>query len=262
MPYDLVAFMSSAARNGLTSVIVAAGEDVYQGAGTVNLRGRFANGRIIGGECISAAIANITGWRLHRTTDPNWCDPGALFSRDQTAAVDARCWMPSNYKVAKDDLVNAQCGNTNNAQYEAILALIADGPGRRACMGPGDAVISKLPEDSYWLRGAGTATAVAGQWTAAPITWTEVFTQSKRYRVHGLAIYGANCYAGRLTIGSGPHQTYRPGCPGGDTATPPADGAIYFSDPPIFEGLNPPNIQYLASAADTAEVVHALVSEV
>lgn len=256
--FDLVAFMSSSGRNGNTNVVVAPGEDVYQGAGTANLRGRF-NGRVVGGQVISAAIANLTGWRFHRTTDPNWDDPGAVGARDQTAAPTRQNWLPRKYQVGKDDLINAQCGNGNNAQYEAILLAIAEGAGFR--MGTElEPIVPSLPDDAHWARAAGSATMVAGTWTNAPLTWQEVFEQNRMYNLHGLAVYGATMYAGRLNIPSGPHATYKPGVPGGDTATPPADSAFYFSEPVKFEGLNPPNLSGLCSGADTSQLVQALIS--
>lgn len=255
--HDLVAFAASAARNGLTSVVVNVTEDLYgiQGA-TGNQLQPQADGVVILASVVSEAIANLLNTRFHFLTDDKWNVLNG-FKRDQTGAFPRGVLARPGYKFTKDDLIVVESDNTNNAQLESILLWLSN-DGSVIDLDPG-----KVPPNCRLVEAIGSGTLVADQWTDVP---TLAFTnfehkQDKMYKIHGMSMHGASPHACRLKFKAGsPNIANRPGVMAGDTAAPPLS-AMFYGDFGSYQGKNPPGLQVLASAADTAQVVQFLIEE-
>lgn len=251
MPWDLNIFYESAARNGLDGIaainqdgVVTSGDDLeVRGAGAVHMA-----------TCITAAVANFDEWRFHRSLDPNWNHSRTHF-RDQTGAVDLHNIQFLNYPFQSGDVLRAQADNGNNAQIEAVLL---------ACVYGGNPMLSvgvprfDIPAGAKWVNGVGGTTITAGALSNCTITWSESFNKDQVYQVLGMVGYSATGYAARLRYrGKSPAIGYFPGVPVGDTSI--LNQPIYGNFG-AFVGDQPPNVEFLGSAGDTAEYVALLIA--
>lgn len=251
MTFDLIAFMESVDQ---AIANIAAVED--------SVTGRTSGDNYeVRGDCIvgmatevSAGIASVAQWRFHHTRDPNWVDFGALFARDQTGAVDLHNLGYLNYPVKGGGILNAQVANSaaGSAQYEAVLMMLSYGGALPRPYPP-----PTVPAQAKWVKATATTTLVAATWTDVALTWSETFEKDVNYQILGLGAHSATAYAVRMLFpGSAPSKGFYPGCPAGDTALL---NQIFYGDFGIFRGDQPPNVQMLASAGDTAEEVAMLV---
>lgn len=249
MPWDLVAFQESAARNGLAGIAVAAGESKYKVSGD-DLYVKSA-GRVELATIVTAAVANYDEGRFHRTLDPNWCHT-RMFFRDQTGAVDRHNIMFLNYPFFDGDILRAEADNGNNAQVESALLALVYGESPGLSLSP-----PALPVGAKWVQGAGATAAVANTWVSSAMTWSETFNFAKIYQIVGMVAYSATGYAARLDFkGSAPSVGWAPGIPMGDTAilcTP------IWGDFGRFRGDQPPDVEVLASGTDAAQYIDICV---
>lgn len=120
----------------------------------------------------------------------------------------------------------------------------------------GDRQPTPIPQgDVLSMRGTGTTTAVAEQWTLAAITW-ESSLPAGDYICAGLQVIGATCKLARMIFQG---QDWRPGCVG--TLINADLGSPVFRNGNLgvygrFKSYAMPQIQILCSAADTAQEVY------
>lgn len=251
MPWDLVCFHESAARNGLAGIAVPAGEDYYKvsgddlfvrGAGVINMAG-----------FITAAIANYDEGRFHHTRDPNW-NHSRVFVRDQTGAVDysRTCFLA--YPFNAGDILRAEADNANNAQIEnCYLALVyGEAPGLRI-------IPPQLPIGTRLVNLVGATTVTANTWSTASMTHNYEYNTNKLYQVLGMIAYSATGYAARMKYkGSSPWASWCPGVPCGDTNIL---NQMLYGNFGVFKGDQPPDVSFLCSAGDTAQYASLLIVE-
>ena len=105
----------------------------------------------------------------------------------------------------------------------------------------------------YTMRGTSTTTGSTTSWTTLSMTWADTLPEGN-YTVVGLNVLSANPIAARLIF---ERQTWRPGC----LCTTDEDnwnGPLFFNPTGqlgawgTFPAWNPPQVQVLSSAADTA----------
>lgn len=252
MPWDLVAFQESAARDGLAGIAVAGGESFYKVSGDDLYVKRACAVELA--TFITAAVANYDEGRFHYTLDPNWVH-SRMFARDQAGAVDRHNLMFLNYLVPAGAILRAEADNGNNAQIEScLLALVYD-------QSPGLSISPLgVPPGARWVQGAGGTAAVANTWTKSTLTLSETFDYNRIYQIFGMCAYSATGYAVRLFYkGSAPSRGWSPGVPMGDTALL---SMPIFGDFGRFRGDQPPDVEVLCSGTDAAQYVDLLVAPV
>lgn len=107
----------------------------------------------------------------------------------------------------------------------------------------------------YTMRGVGAATLIAGIWNIVPIVWQDTLPAGV-YSVIGMEYIGVSALASRLIF---EQQVWRPGCPGisgGGVGTGRLFTRPLLGEWGRFNSYRMPNVQCLASAADTAQVVY------
>lgn len=249
--WDYVHFHESAARNGLAGVAVPAGEDIYKYSGD-DLYVRAA-GTVVMAGVISAAIANFDEARFRRKRDPNF-NHLRTFVRDQTGAIVPPAFLA--YDFYDGDVLQADADNGNNAQIESVfLALAYDQSPLLSFSQPK----TQIPSGAKWVNGVGATTVTANTWSLASMTWSETFDITKMYQILGMNAYSATGYGARLRFkGSSPWRGYSPGVPCGDTNIL---NAVIYGDFGQFRGDQPPDLQMLCSAGDTAQYSDMLIVE-
>jgi hypothetical protein len=249
MPFDLVAYQESVARNGLAGIAVAGGEDKYKVSGDDLYT--IGDGRVELASCVTAAIANLDEWRFHRTLDANW-NHSRMFARDQTGAVDRHNLMFTGYPFFNGDILRAEADNGNNAQIESVGLALVYGDSPQLSLSP-----PPIPRGAFWMQGAGGTAAVANTWVKSSMTWSATLNYNQLYRVLGMVAYSATGYWARLYYkGSSPAKDWRPGCPMGDTAIL---SLPLYGDFGSFRGDQPPDVQVLCSGTDAAQYIDLLV---
>lgn len=127
---------------------------------------------------------------------------------------------------------------------DTIVVDLADSPLAPAPAGP-----------CFTIRGTGTTTLVASNWTLATITWVNNLPVGQ-YAVIGGIAYGATCQAFRVIF---ENQVWRPGGLGWVSEVVQADPLFRFGELGLwgtFQSNRMPNIEVLASAADTAQTIY------
>lgn len=257
MVHDTVCFAASAARNGLTSVVVAVNEDRFS---TMDSRASLLmpyKGKVIGYGVVSEAIANFVKARFHTKGDDRWCYHGTSFARDQTGAFVPGFMAKPNYPFEQDDKLVLESDNGNNAQLETHILHITDG-NDKILFDP-----REVPDGCHLVYATGAATLVADVWTkVTTLTFLNYdFGTKKRYHIYGMAMWGATTHAARLVFtGNSPNVGKRPGVMAGDTATP-AVYAMHYGDFGVFEGGSLVQAEVIGSAGDTAQIFAFLIKE-
>lgn len=118
--HDCFFYGTSAARNGLTAVPVAAGELNFPCGGGAPGTGTQiypkADAIITGVVCVSEGIANLAEYRWHKTSDPNYT-LDQFHKVDQTGDwVFENIFGHTNYPIFKGDTIVLDADNGNNAQ--------------------------------------------------------------------------------------------------------------------------------------------------
>ena len=152
------------------------------------------------------------------------------------------------------EALSAYIANDNNSEYETILVSLTNGNNKLVYQVPGGGLvdISKLPKMT--LRATGTTTISANAWTLASMTYSSI--PSGKYAIVGMKPIGATCLGGRLVI---PGYNWRPGTIGSVAESSQdwkrfSDGSLGIYG--VFDHLNPPNLEMLCTAADTAQTLY------
>jgi hypothetical protein len=115
--------------------------------------------------------------------------------------------------------------------------------------------VAEPPGNVYTIRGTGVATLGATAWTNInPITWQNTLPNGL-YAVVGGAFQSATCLAGRVIFENTP---YRPGAVGQQLITDWTNDIFRNGGLGVwgqFHNYAMPQVEFLASAADTAQTV-------
>ena len=248
MPFNIGAFMETVAKNGLTATAAATG-GAWLGTTVGDNITLGKDGSVFAVYLQSAAVANLDEGRLRKTNSQDWIHVRS--GVDQTTIPQPL--MHTNYVCRKNDILNCEIDNGNNAQYDTMLFLVGN-PQNISQTAP-----SVPPAGSFWVSGTGTATAVAATWTNSAITWTHNFRPEKHYKILGITGHSATGYAFGLDLRgctSTSWENYVPGTVLGDSVN---CQVAYYGDFGEFVGSNPPNMWVLCSAGDTAQNISMLV---
>ena len=253
--FDTIVYHTSAARNGLTAVAIAAGETAYPAngvAGTGTLVYVKEDGWVFAVGTETAAAANVAASRFHSTTDPDWLywTQSPVTAQNATGSGFRARMMNCAYGVRKGEQVTAEVNNGNNAQVDSVGVCIAKGskPPYYSDIPP-----ANLPPGVMLVYATTAHTNVANTWTEGPLTFTNYnLDRNKKYRIWGAAVDGATLYWARFAALDGEYRGHYPGLPGADTAAGAIRPFVWSDDFPTFSGLNGMNVQLLSSGADTA----------
>lgn len=240
--------MNSAARSGFVAVAPVA--DTVEAEVVSTNYYRFPGQSIVSYQHnLTAAIANFLKARMKHSGEVNYVE--TIAADDQTGNR-FNGGNAMHYTIPKGKLLGVDADNGNNAQYECILLAIGDAPSGLTTVQP-----AQLPPGGRWIRGTGSSTHTAGAWSECAMTWSEDFTEGKRYRQHGMRAVSATAYGARMAYKEKQNVAFKPGCPAGDTrALAPAFWASF----PDFDGQFPPNVEMLSSGADTSQFVDIYIT--
>lgn len=150
--------------------------------------------------------------------------------------------------------LDAYVANANNSEYETILVSFMNGNTKLGYILGGKWYdISGLPKLAF--RATGTQTLTTNTWTLCAMTYSSI--PSGKYAIIGMKAISATALAGRLVI---PGYNWRPGVVG--SVLESSQDYSKFRDGHsmgvlgIFDHLNPPNLEMLATTADTAETLY------
>lgn len=248
---------TSAARDGLTAVPVAAGElnfPVGGGAPGVGTQVYPKGNAIIRGVlCITEAIANLTEYRWHKTTDPNWT-LDQFHKADQTADwVFDTLFGHCNYPIQKGDTLILEAANGNNAQGDWFAAFV-DALGQARISG---SPFGPIPANAQWVDFDSDTNSVAD-------TITRTAIQPDDYNLERDATY--TVWAGRCQMATGVFARLvsltsddRPMIPVSDTEI--CGGPVYWAPYGLkFTGLQGLYAEVLSAGAE-ASLFSLLISK-
>lgn len=119
----------------------------------------------------------------------------------------------------------------------------------------GDAIPRKVTGKIFTVKATANKTLTANKWTATPINFEQELPAG-RYQVVGMRAKSAHIIAARLLFVG---QVWRPGVLGVRTETAQYDKIFRMGNMGVFgefEFDQPPQVEFLASAADTSEEVY------
>lgn len=251
--HDTLFMGTTAARNGLTALNVAAGETNWPSNAAANIWAKD-DCKVIGTFVISEAIANCDEYRWHTSNDADW--NRTMFNKaDQTADWNFSSLVAkTSYSWKKGEQFNVELDNDNNAQLEILTTMVAVKP---ECDFGGEP-FGVPPPGTFWAMVTGATATVADTVTRSALNFTNyALDREKRYRVYGARFWSADLYAFRLiTVDSDD----APGGPGCDTEI--AGGPIFWK--PFgceFSGLNGLWADFVSEGADTV-IGAVLIGEV
>lgn len=255
--WSIFAFMSTAARNGLTAIIPALGEN--SGLAIIsdtNFLKFNRNCYVVQIGMITAAIANLLRQAWGLATDKNLAT-FVVGMRQQTAAHRLQDLIPLKRALGPNDKLTCQGDNQNNAAYECGLAIVSDTP-REVCISLDPSSVAVDLSKLHWIRLTYGAILVAATWTnlGAITATSEEFDTTKTYKIKAMEAQSATGYAARV-ISLNKSVKARPGIPASDVLGT-ADGLWYgdFGPAGTFKGDAVPQFEMLASAGDTAETLN------
>jgi len=244
---------TTAQRNGLTPLLLAAGENNFPGNGAPGVGNQVFpknDCEVIGAFVISEAIANCDEYRFHTTNDPDW--HRTMFNKaDQTAN-----WIWDSlvakirYKLMKGEAFQCELDNDNAAQLEIATFMIAN---------KGDCDIAGQPfgappPGSFWAMVTGDTPTVGDTVTRSGLTFTNyTLDRTKTYKVYGARFWSADLYAYRLVTFISDDKPAGVGC---DTEI--CGGPTYWKPFGLrFTGLQGLQADFVSEGADT--VIGALL---
>lgn len=143
-----------------------------------------------------------------------------------------------------------------NEPLNALIANTAAGANLvNAIVWLGDAAITPITGEILTVRATSATALVAGAWTNCPLTFANVLPAGK-YAVVGMRAESTTVLAARLVL---PGFGHRPGCLGNASSGIGATDKMFrygnLGRWGEFVNTAPPTVDYLATAADAAEIV-------
>ena len=166
---------------------------------------------------------------------------GPVVPADPHAVVDLRD-TPLELMVG-EQLQFAALANPAAVQIQWCFVWFADGP------------TTPVKGPIFTVRAVGATALVAGTWVTCPLVFDENLPRG-RYQVVGMKALSATCKAARLLI---PSQQWRPGVLGNVTIDQREWSGFRYGNMGIFgefEDVDALNADFMAGAADGAEVVY------
>lgn len=140
-----------------------------------------------------------------------------------------------------NEALNFQMGNQASEGDFGIIWLSA---------GP----ISEIRGRIYSVRTTSSTTLTGNAWTLCTLTFPSTLP-ARKYQIVGAKFHSSTCIAGRLVI---PGHPWRPGAIGTNTVLEIGDGRFRYGKAGVwgeFDSRQPPQAEFLATGADTSEVV-------
>jgi len=240
----VVGVADEAASAGDTVNVVVHGKKKVTADGTISAGDQVTASSTAGR--VEADPYLVAGGHTHRE------NTAASYTQNATTA-DAESAVPGNfYHDYFDRPVELDVSETIQAK------VAEDAAGASRCtvlIWLGDE-IEPAPEGRILtVRATASKTLSAYAWTNAALTFTQSLPAG-RYAIVGLRAYSANLLAARLVI---PGVWHRPGCVGIASAYAPDVPRFRYGAAGNwgeFEHNLPPTVDFLATAADTSQVVH------
>lgn len=248
MPFSIASFSESVAKDGLTATAATAGA-TWIGTIVGDNITLSKDGSIFAVYLQSAAVANLDEGRLRKTNSQDWIHVRS--GADQTTIP--KPLLNCNYGCRKNDVLNCEIDNGNNAQLDGMLFWYGN-PQAISQVPP-----AVPPASAFWVSGAGGTAAVANTWTGSVVTWTHNFQPAKTYRVLGMVGWSATGYGMGIDYRGSSNSEWEQFVPGivcGDTVN---CSNPYYGNFGDFQGSNPPNLYILASGTDAAQYISLLV---
>ena len=189
----------------------------------------------------------------------DWCEmsEGCLDSGERGVG-----YRRMNVPFKKGDVINGQIDNLNTNDICSLGLWYAKKQGATVTQELWDDV----PEGAIWARGLFTTACVAITWTNMTTgSWSYAFQRDKNYQILGMRASSASGLWARLKpkTGSSPEfMNSRPGCMAAYELTEMTTRPTYFRGANlVFNGLNPPTPQMLATTTDSSQKVDILIKE-
>jgi hypothetical protein len=258
--WDLFAFaVNLDGSGGDASTKMAAGETLFTGnaaAGSATVVYPRAPGNITAFTGVSEDGALVNYRVRDQANMQNWLGGTAFQGADAEASpIDqriGRCNIPL-------DMGSQLVATLTNAAAKCDGVLLAIGKNGVHPTFKGEP-FGPLPPNTFWIEISSGTTATADTWTSCTLTIPDyTFDRHKRYRILGSLCYGATMLAYRFRFKTGPDVENAPGFYAGNSDQ--LNTPVFFSHPPEFDGDNPPTIEVLCTAGDTAQTGMMLVQE-
>lgn len=254
MAIDLIVFAQTTQNNGYDYVTPAAGEDFFGISGDDLYIQEDA--KIIAANFETATTTKANAARFKTKAMADWCEmsEGCL---DSGMRFQPRL---CGVKVKKGDILNGQIDNLNTNDICSLGLWATKKAGARVSLIPP----TDIPEGAIWVRGVFTTACVAITWTNMLTgTWSYNFQRDRNYQILAMRASSASGLWCRLKpkTGSSPEfMASRPGCMAVYELTEMENPPTYFIGANlVFNGLNPPIPQFLATTTDSSQKIDLLI---
>lgn len=256
MAIDLIVFAQTTQNNGYDYVTPAAGEDFYAfSADDLYIQD---DGRVVMANFETATTVKANAARFKSKKMADWCELSEGGLDSGVRLMPRRCNVP----FVKGDILNGQIDNLNTNDICSLGLWYSKRGGAIVSISPPE----ELPEGAIWVRGVFTTACVAITWTNMTTgTWSYAFQRDKNYKILGMRAASASGLWCRLKARTGSSPEFmnsRPGCMAVYELTEMDNAPVYFKGCNlVFNGLNPPIPQFLATTTDSSQKIDLLIQE-
>jgi hypothetical protein len=211
--------------------VTVAGDDIYVPA-YKHLMGAI----IMGATCQTARITSPS----LRCTMPFDIEPIEYGATPSTRPA-FHDWFETPTPLDVNEALNFQCRN-GAAEHEWAGVWLGSGP------------ITEQKGHIFPVRTTGTTTVTADAWSLVPLTFPNTLPAA-RYQIVGAKFHSTTCELGRLVI---PGYCWRPGAVGTNTVLEGGDCRFRYGRAGVwgeFDSRQPPQAEFLCSAADSSQTV-------
>lgn len=251
---DLIAFSQTTQNNGYDYVCPAAGTDDYSFSGDdLYIQD---DGAIVAGCFIDATTTKGARARFKAKSQADW-------SEFTGCSLDSGLRLPGlvycGHPLKKGDVLNAQVDNLNTNEISNVLLAFSKKQGAYVTAHP-----PRIPDGAIWVKGIFTTACVAITWTKMVTgSWSYNFQRDRKYKILGMSATSASGLGCRLIAKTGSSAEFmacRPGCPASYELTEVNGPVWYFMGTDlVFEGLNPPTPEFLATTTDSSQKIDLLI---
>lgn len=211
--------------------------------------------KIVAANFETATTTKANAARFKTKAMADWCEmsEGCL---DSGARMHARlCGVTVN----KGDILNGQIDNLNTNDICSLGLWASKKSGAYVTQIP-----PPIPAGAIWVRGVFTTACVAITWTNMTTgSWSYNFQRDRNYQILGMRASSATGLWCRLKAKTGSSPEFlnsRPGCMAVYELTEMENPATYFIGANlVFNGLNPPTPQFLATTTDSSQKIDLLI---
>lgn len=252
---DLIGFSQTTQNNGYDYVTPAAGTDDYAFSGDdLYIQNE---GLIVAHQFIDATTTKGARGRYKAKSQADWSEFTG-FSLD--SGIRAPGFGYAGHPLKKGDVLNLQIDNLNTNEISNGLLWFSKKPGSYITRHPP----AMIPAGAIWIKGIFTTSCVAITWTKQVAgSWSYNFQRDRKYKILAMAATSASGLAARLIAKTGSSPDFlacRPGCEATYELTEMNSPPVYFMGCDfVFEGLNPPTPEWLATTTDASQKIDLLI---